>query len=728
MFLKHLKIDSFGAFANRAIGPFTPGLNVVFGKNEAGKTTISACVKGILFGWEEARGGRNTYKPKNAERAGTLFFQNAETGEEAELSRIRNADGLLGHTELVEDIDKDTFLNTFFITSEELRSLKKTGDLTARLLTAGSGTGVSPAQVMNDLEVRIASYTSRAAEHTHSLVRLEQQEQEIKEELQKAEAETKTLKAENREFSELSSQKEELERSRKRLDSEIEGLTAQKTELAGILRHEEELLQSKKQVEDEQKKLTVETSSYQSKYGQGPLSLAESEEAYIREKIDTLLEEGLRVEHRRDNAKETYQASQASYEAYLAASSFEEREKRERRQRGVQIGLSISLPVIFVAFGLFVFVHGREINSLSFMALGIGLILFALLISVGALVMLFRPNKDEDIRLQEKSKIEWVMLQDKKKYELCSEDLAAHKKLVNKYLEDSQLGEAQGSLRRARLLLDGEKEKRTQVGLFSQRKQSLRSQMSNIDQSLEELGRQRKILSVRIQKENNLSWEESLSITDIENLITRKTTQRNALNETIAAVNRRYGELQQVLGRARYSTRFDDLKLAHEQVKTQVRESLAEYAELLVAQKILESAIHSWESRKQPEVYRQASRLFSLMTEGAWVQVRMTSEGKLQAVDQVKTVQDPKRLSLGTCQQLYLSLRIALLMTADNVGKSIPVLADDILVHFDEDRRKGAAKALAELAQTRQVIFFTNHREIVGLMQKADSSTNVLEL
>ena len=71
-YLEHIKIVSFGAFSNKAVGPFAPHLNVVYGPNEAGKTTLASFVGGVLFGWEEARGSRNTYKPANAERSGSL--------------------------------------------------------------------------------------------------------------------------------------------------------------------------------------------------------------------------------------------------------------------------------------------------------------------------------------------------------------------------------------------------------------------------------------------------------------------------------------------------------------------------------------------------------------------------------------------------------------------------------------------------------------------------------
>ncbi len=166
-YLERVKIASFGAFSNMAVGPLTPGLNVIFGRNESGKTTLASFVGGVLFGWEDARGMRNTYKPANAERAGSLFFQAG--GNEIELSRGRNADGLQGDAALVSDIDKETFQTMFSLTSDELRTLRNTSDVTAKLLTAGSGTGASPAHARSLIQNRLAEYTSRAAGIEHSV-------------------------------------------------------------------------------------------------------------------------------------------------------------------------------------------------------------------------------------------------------------------------------------------------------------------------------------------------------------------------------------------------------------------------------------------------------------------------------------------------------------------------------------------------------------------------------
>ena len=70
IYLRSIHLERFGRFHDTVVGPFSDRMNIVLGANEAGKTTVASFVGGVLFGWEEARGNRNTYKPEGAERAG----------------------------------------------------------------------------------------------------------------------------------------------------------------------------------------------------------------------------------------------------------------------------------------------------------------------------------------------------------------------------------------------------------------------------------------------------------------------------------------------------------------------------------------------------------------------------------------------------------------------------------------------------------------------------------
>ena len=729
-FLERIKIVGFGAFSGKVVGPFTPRLNVVFGRNEAGKTTLASFVGGVLFGWEDARGSRNTYKPANAERSGSLFFavppseEDGEPGqaEEIELSRIRNADGLQGDASIVADIDKETFQTMFSLTSDELRSLRNTTDVTAKLLTAGSGTGASPAHALGEVEEQLATYTSRAAGAEHSLVRLAAAQDARRAQRAAASAEAERFQREDKEFRDLAPQRDEMMARLDALNVEIEALTARRAHAEKLDREIADARDRVASIREEEAALAAGRRAQRDDDLAALMGLAAADERALRDRIDALASEEAKCEHAVDLAQDNFATSKAAYEALLEAGAAGAAKGHARRQRSAQVALSILLPLVFVTAGVPLFIHGREIASLSFTALGAGLVMFAVMIALGALVMLFRPDKAADAKEARERDAQWIMLQDKKKLEACLQSQAACKERACAQLDAAGLAAAQGSLRQSRVLLDEAREARAEENLFQQRQQALVSRRTALEDSLAHAESQRRALF-----ESAMPRGEH-TVAGIDALVAQKAQQRAGLLEASEGLNRRYGELKQELSQAVHLRDFDELKLQYEQVRTRGEESARDYARLLLAKRMLESAIAAWESKSQPEVYRQASRLLSLMTDGRWVKVSMTAEGSLQVTDSVKTTHDPLHLSLGTCQQLYLALRIALLIEADNVGRAVPILADDILVNFDSVRRRGAAQALVELSRVRQVVLFTCHEEIVETMREADPELNEVEL
>ena len=152
-----------------------------------------------------------------------------------------------------------------------------------------------------------------------------------------------------------------------------------------------------------------------------------------------LLRQEVKCSHSVELAKSNYAASKAAYEVRLEALDTREMELRARHQRTAQVVLSIALPLMFVGSGVPLVVHGREISSLSFTALGLGLVAMAVFPAAGRFVMLFRPSKEQEARKAELQSAQWVMLQDKKKYESC---LAEQEALgeIRAFLESRGLG------------------------------------------------------------------------------------------------------------------------------------------------------------------------------------------------------------------------------------------------------------------------------------------------
>ena len=48
----------------------------------------------------------------------------------------------------------------------------------------------------------------------------------------------------------------------------------------------------------------------------------------------------------------------------------------------------------------------------------------------------------------------------------------------------------------------------------------------------------------------------------------------------------------------------------------------------------------------------------------------------------------------------------------------MPVVLDDVLVNFDDDRARSALRCLAALATTSQVLLFTHHRHVLALAEE----------
>ncbi|WP_281508298.1 ATP-binding protein [Parvibacter caecicola] len=732
-YLKFASLVRFGAMARKVVGPFSPGLNVVFGPNEAGKSTLAAFVGGVLFGWEDARGRRNTYKPEDGERAGSLLFASRQATAEdevslTELSRKRNSDGLQGDAALVADIDKETFRTIFSLNSDELRSLRSTPDITAKLLTAGSGTGSSPAVALRQVNDQLAEYTSRSTGCPHSLVRLAEERAQLRAQVQKAGEEAERLCGQERQLRELQPQRDGLAERLAKLNRQTDTLTAAVAALARVEQEQEAIAQEKAQLEAER---SAAARAYQEKealVGSTLAHLSAPEERQLRETVARLQSRRQRLAQSTDLARDHYSASKAAYDALreaqgLGASAGDEPAGRSRaeRQKLLRAALPVALLAIILVCGVALLMRGYAVHAFSFMALGVALVAFALIMTVAAFILIMRPGPQVDIAVKLED-ARWVMVQDQKKLESCRADERANEEEAVLQLEEAGLEEAGGSLSGALALLDEARQVRAEMTLDLQTRKAAMARISDLRQREQQLAQEAAEHRRRAEVALDMPLEE------MRDELARRTANREGLQETANSLNAQYGQLKEVLAQGRRAHDFDQLKLQLQEVETRIKDSNREFARLLLARRMLEGAITRWESKSQPEVYRMAGRFLALMTDGRWVSVSPTPEGELQVTNSLMETCNVLQLSLGTCQQLYLAMRIALLIVADNVGASVPVLADDILVNFDAKRRAGAARALAELARHRQVIVMTCHQEVADALIAADPTATQLNL
>jgi len=149
----------------------------------------------------------------------------------------------------------------------------------------------------------------------------------------------------------------------------------------------------------------------------------------------------------------------------------------------------------------------------------------------------------------------------------------------------------------------------------------------------------------------------------------------------------------------------------------EIRECALEYARLRLSRVILAREIASYRERHQAPILTRASELFARLSLGSVSGLAVGSDERVLEClrgDGGAPV-GVEALSEGTRYQLYFALRIASLERYLERGKPLPVVLDDVFIHFDDARAEVGLTLLAELAERTQVLFFTHHERLVEL-------------
>ena len=148
-------------------------------------------------------------------------------------------------------------------------------------------------------------------------------------------------------------------------------------------------------------------------------------------------------------------------------------------------------------------------------------------------------------------------------------------------------------------------------------------------------------------------------------------------------------------------------------IETLSDDAQAEYDAIALAMESLQSANTALQNRFSPALSRRAGELFSRLTGGKYESVLLDRTFSAQAGETGESVShDAQLLSLGTLDQLYLAVRLAICESALPADDPPPIVLDDALVRFDDERCRAALELLLEESKSRQILLFTcQHRE-----------------
>ncbi len=165
------------------------------------------------------------------------------------------------------------------------------------------------------------------------------------------------------------------------------------------------------------------------------------------------------------------------------------------------------------------------------------------------------------------------------------------------------------------------------------------------------------------------------------------------------------------------SADLPSLALEREELVERLRRAIREWTVLHLAAGLIDHTLERYLEERQPAVLQRAETHLATITDGRYTTIRLDpadeSNPQLTVVDAKGRPHEPRGLSRGTVEQVYLCLRLAL---AEQHHQSLPLLLDDILVNFDPERAETTTRVLHQVAQTQQVIVFTCHPWVVNIM------------
>ena len=132
----------------------------------------------------------------------------------------------------------------------------------------------------------------------------------------------------------------------------------------------------------------------------------------------------------------------------------------------------------------------------------------------------------------------------------------------------------------------------------------------------------------------------------------------------------------------------------------------------------------------QPPVLLEASTWLERLTGGRYRQITAVADDAVLMIEDVDGVEWlPERLSRGTREQVFLALRLALVADLERAGIRLPLIMDDALVNFDDERARFAAQTLVGFANERgrQMLVLSCHAHVVQLFTAAGAHIRGLD-
>ncbi len=206
-----------------------------------------------------------------------------------------------------------------------------------------------------------------------------------------------------------------------------------------------------------------------------------------------------------------------------------------------------------------------------------------------------------------------------------------------------------------------------------------------------------------------------MRLSEAQRARTETKEQRSAAAEDLGAARTR------LQGLTRGSTAAD-LRAREAEAVAELAQQTERYALTHLQRTVLREQLEEHSSRHANPLLEEAGHLLETLTAGRWVALASAAapggEQTLRVVDAAGARHEPSQLSEGTADQVFLALRLAGIAQvaaerSDQGLPALPVVLDDALMTFDDERATAALRLVAGCGQ--QAVVLSHHEHLADL-------------
>lgn len=700
MKIKQIHIDDFGKFSNFDLH-LDEGLNVIYGENESGKSTLMNFILMMFYGTSSRKKGisdnlRIKYKPWNSrEMKGYIIFDFegvsyrlertfAQTNNKDVVKLIDNATGTripvlneLAPGEHFFGMSQEAFTKSLFIDSEDLSfSSTNANDITQKLrnMISTSDEEVSIENSIRLLEEKQFLLKTKRGDKG-LLIDTQARIDELRSELSKAKSDEMEKLSLQNDIIELESalEIEKLRKHNHTLEREIE-----RVKTANDRNDERKLLEKKLGEYDEKKSFLT--------------GLLRANEFYLEESSSNL--EGKKTE----KSKIIAQIDMINSKIYAKEKSSITAKRTHSLTKQGFLFSSILLGILGIILLLLK-------SSTIMISVSLVLALACLLIYIYLKRMTFKDTYNDDIDNPND-----LLDIKKQEYSILIDDISILEKRIQDVKLQSieyklELNNLEENNRDRKEALENIRKDRSAIALNPKIIENNQKQLDRLKAEVEEKEVK------HIQKFGRYDYFETFD------------DEQDRLIKITSEYERKKAYANERFKNSRYVDEINAKINNHTKVLLDYQN---EYESIKVAVDQLKKSSHSLMRDFNPILNKKTQEVFSRLTGGRYEKVMVSSEFGISFEDQDRNeIKEWDFLSSGAKDQAYISLKIALALLINTMKDPILFL-DDIFVKFDESRAKEGLDFLLDLQKDfSQIILFTCHKRIFDMVNDA---TNKISL